>query len=93
MFERIVRRVPVTSDPVTDLIALIDLIEIELGLSTGGPSASNRLSDVVSEIRRSEGVASQESVGVLLEVIERLRKVERHLCDNGFETGKENSHP
>jgi len=87
----IVRRVPVTSDPKTDLIALIDLLEIELGLSTGGRSASNRLSDVVSEIRRADGVATQESVGVLLEVIERLKRVERLLCDNGFETGTESS--
>jgi hypothetical protein len=49
----------------------------------------NRLSEVVSEIRRSEGVASQESVGVLLGVIERLRKIERLLSDNGFETDSE----
>ena len=48
----------------------------------------NRLSEVVSEIRRSEGVASQESVSVLLGVIERLRKIERLLSDNGFETAR-----
>ena len=93
MFKKIVQRVPVSAaDPVSDLIALIDLIEIELGLSTGGQSASNRLSEVVSEIRRSEGVASQESVSVLLEVIERLRKIERLLSDNGFETSSETFH-
>ena len=37
----------------------------------------------------AEGVASQESVSVLLEVIERLRTIERLLSDNGFETGSE----
>ena len=49
----------------------------------------NRLSEVVSEIRRSEGVASRESVTVLLEVIERLKKIEGLLSDNGFETGSQ----
>jgi hypothetical protein len=93
MFEKIVRRVPVgAAEPESDLIALIDLIEIELGLSTGGQSVCNRLSEIVSEIRRSEGVASQESVSVLLEVIERLRKIERLLSDSGFETGSDTSH-
>ena len=86
IFKKIVQRVPVTADPVSDLIGLIDLIEIELGRSTGEQSVRNRLSEVVSEIRRSEGVASQESVSVLLEVIERLKKIEGLLSDNGFET-------
>jgi hypothetical protein len=54
-----------------------------------GQSVRNRLFEVVSEIRPSEGVASQESVSVLLEVIERLRKIERLLSDNGFEAGSE----
>jgi hypothetical protein len=91
MFKKIVQRAPVgVADPVSDLVALIDLIEIELGLSTDGQSVSNRLSEVVSEIRRSEGVASQDTVSVLLEAIERLRKIERLLSDNGFETGPEN---
>jgi hypothetical protein len=90
MFKKVIQRVPVdATDPVSDLIALIDLIEIELGLSTGGRSVRNRLFEVVSEIRRSESVASQESVSVLLEVIERLRKIERLLSDNGFETGSD----
>jgi hypothetical protein len=88
MFEKVVRRVPVgTTDPQSDLIALIDIIEFELGLATGGQSVRNRLAEVVSEIRRSDNVASQESVNVLLEVIERLSKVERLLSDSGFETG------
>ena len=90
MFKKIVQRVPVgAAEPVSDLIALIDLIEIELGFSTGGQSVRHRLSEVVSEIRRSEGVASQESVSVLLEAIERLRNIERLLPDNGFQTGSE----
>lgn len=92
MFKKIVQRVPVgAADPVSDLIGLIDLIEMELGLSTGGKSVRNRLSEVISEIRRSEGVASQESVSVLFDVIERLGKIERLLSDNGFETGSETS--
>ena len=92
MFKKIVQRVPDATDPVNDLIALIDLIETELGLSTGGQSVRDRLSEVVSEIRRSEGVATQESVNVLLEVIERLSKIERLLSDNGSETSSETSH-
>jgi hypothetical protein len=65
------------------------LIAIELGLSTGGESVRNHLSEAVGEIRRSEGVASQESVSVLLEVIGCLRRIARLLSDNGFETGSE----
>jgi hypothetical protein len=88
MFEKIVRRVAPsgTADPESDLTALIDCIEIELGLSTGSPSARNRLSGVVSEIRRAEGVVSQESVNVLLDIVERLRKIEGLLRKSGFET-------
>ncbi|MBZ9838817.1 hypothetical protein LB527_19245 [Mesorhizobium sp. CA3] len=67
------------------------MIEMESGLSAGGKSVRNRLSEVISEIRRSEGVASQESVSVLLDVIDRLGKIERLLSDNGFETGSETS--
>ncbi|MBC9882169.1 hypothetical protein G8O24_33115 [Bradyrhizobium sp. INPA01-394B] len=92
MFKKIVQGVPVDADPVNDLIALIDLVETELGLSTGGQSVRDRLSEVVSEIRRSEGVATQESVNVLLEVIERLSKIERLLSDKGSETSSETSH-
>ena len=89
MFKKIVQRVPVgAADPVSDLIALIDLIETELGLSMGGQSVRRRLSEVVSDIRRSEGIATQESVRVLLEVIERLNKIEQLLSDDGFETSQ-----
>ena len=92
MFEKIVRRVPVgAADPESDLIALIDLIEIQLGLSTGEKSARKRLSEVVSDIRQSEGVASQANLSVLLDVIERLGRVELLLSDNGFETAKDTS--
>jgi hypothetical protein len=89
MFKKIVQRVPVAAYPVSEPDCSDDLIEIELGLSTGGQSVRNRLSEVVSEIRRSEGVASRESVTVLLDVIERLKKIEGLLSDNGFETGSE----
>jgi hypothetical protein len=37
----------------------------------------------------AEGIASQESVSVLLEVIERLREIEGLLPGNGFEPGSE----
>lgn len=80
-----------TSDPESDLIALIDMIEIELGLSTGTPSVRSRLSKVVSEIRQFEGAASQENVSALLEVIERLEKIGLLLSSNGFETARESS--
>jgi hypothetical protein len=90
MFKKTVQRVPVgVADPASDLIALIDLIEIELGFSTGGQNVRNRLIEVVNEIRRSEGVATHESLNVLLDVIEHLEKIERLLSDNGFETSSE----
>jgi hypothetical protein len=92
MFEKIVRRVPVSAlDTETDLIGLIDLIEIELGLSTGEKSVRNRLLAVVSEIRQSEGVASEENIAVFLDVIERIGMIERYLLDSGFETARDTS--
>lgn len=87
MFKKAVQRVPAgATDPTSDLIALIDLIEIELGLSTGSRSVRSGLIQVVSEIHRSEGVATQESESILLDAIERLEKIERLLAENGFET-------
>ena len=93
MIKRIIEAVPVSAiDPLSDLIGLIDLIETELGLSTGRRSVSNRLSEITDEIRRTAGVVTQENVSGLLEVIECLKKVERLLLDNGFETARDISH-
>jgi hypothetical protein len=82
MFKKIAQRAPVAADPLSDVIALI-LVEIELGLSTGGQSVRNRLCEVVSEISQSKGLASQESVSTLLEVIQRLTKIEGLLSSTG----------
>jgi hypothetical protein len=87
MFHRIVRRVPVrTDDPASDLSGLIDMIEIELDISTGGRSVRERLSEDDDEMRHSEGVAKQESVIILLEAVERLQRIERHLSESSFNT-------
>jgi hypothetical protein len=87
MFKKIVQRAPVgAADPVSDLVARIDLIEIELALSSAGQSVRNRLSEVVSEIRQSARCGEPGECSVLLEVIDRLREIERLLSDNGFET-------
>jgi hypothetical protein len=87
MFKKIVQRAPVgAADPVSDLVARIDLIEIELALSSAGQSVRNRLSEVVSEIRQSVRFGEPGECSVLLEVIDRLREIERLLSDNGFET-------
>jgi hypothetical protein len=86
-FEKIVRRVAVSkSDPVTDLIALIDVIEVHLGIGTGERSARERLAAAIAEIQRAGGTADVGNIEILLDVAERLRKVEALLAASGFET-------
>jgi hypothetical protein len=91
MFEKIVRRVPVTIDRGNDLEAMLDIIELELGLFTGGESVGNRLFKVVNDIRQSEGLLSEASMSVLLDVIERLKRVELVLSDNAFDPAGDTS--
>jgi hypothetical protein len=85
MWKKIVQRVPVSSDPENDLVALIDMIELELGFHAGGENVRVRLSNVVSDIRQSGGVVSSENESALLAVIEHLAKIERLLSDGGSE--------
>ncbi len=86
-FKKVVRRVAISaSDPVDDLIGLIDVIEVYLGIGTGERSARERLATAIAEIQRAGGTADEGNIGILLDVAERLRKVETLLADNGFET-------
>ena len=84
MWKKIVQRVPVASDPNNGLIALVDMIESELGFHAGGDNLRARLADAVSEIRQSGGVVSPEIESILLDVIERLKKIERLFSERSF---------
>ena len=86
-FKKVVQRVATSdSDPVSDLIGLIDVIELYLGIGTGQRSARERLAAVIAEIQRGGGTASEGDIEILLDVAERLSKIEVLLGDNGFET-------
>lgn len=74
-----------------DLIGVIDLIELELDLSTGNPSVRNRLVAALNQIERSAGAANVQSIEVIRIAIERLLRIERLLVDNGFETARDTS--
>lgn len=86
MWEKIVQKVPVRRDPASDLIGLIDVIELEL-LIADDRSVRDRLSEIVDEVRESKGQLSETGIGALLDVIGRLEKIERLLSNAGFETG------
>ncbi len=83
---RIYQRVAAEVDPVSDLIGLIDIIELYLGIGTGEPSARARLARAADEIQRAGGVVDAASHQTILDVVEQLRKIEMLLADNGFET-------
>jgi hypothetical protein len=86
-FKKVVQRVATSdSDPVSVLIGLIDVIELYLGIGTGQRSARERLATVIAEIQRGGGTASEGDIEILLDVAERLSKIETLLGDNGFET-------
>lgn len=78
-------------DAVYDLIGIIDLIELELDLSTGSPSVRNRLTAALDQIERSGGSANPESIKGIRVAIERLLRIELLLVDNGFETARDTS--
>ena len=79
------------ADNVEDLIGLIDLVELELDLSTNRPSIRNRLAAALTQIEQSAGAANQQSIEIIGIVIERLLRIERLLLDNGFETARDTS--
>jgi hypothetical protein len=86
-FKKIVQRIPISdSDPITDLVALIDVIELYLGIGTGERSAHDRLAATVAEIRHAGGIVDAANLETLLDVVDRLGKVEVLLAASGFET-------
>lgn len=83
-FVKIVQRVAVNNaDPVSDL-ALIDIIEVYLGIGMSKPSARARLAGAAEEIKRAGDIVDEASYQTILDVVERLRKVEELLNANGF---------
>jgi hypothetical protein len=95
MYKKVVQRLPVPASPGgtlgDDLGGLIDLIEVELDLSTGNMSLRARLSDVVSRFSGPEGVANHEVADVLIDAVRRLEKIEGYMIDFGFETARDSS--
>lgn len=78
-------------DKETDWIGLIDLIELELDLSTGRKSVRSRLLQMASELQDGKTVETAEYIVILLDVVHRLGKVEEYLCSFGFETARDTS--
>jgi hypothetical protein len=72
--EKITKRVGVSeADPVSDLIGLIDVIELYLGIGTGERTARERLAAAIVEIQLAGGAADEGNIEILLDVAERLR--------------------
>lgn len=91
MWEKKVVAVTVPHGGQSDLIGLIDLIEIQLGLSTGEKSLRNRLSEAAASIHSSNGSVSEQDTIILLDAIDRLAKIEEFLIGFGFETARDTS--
>ena len=51
-----------------------------------GSAARERLAAAIVEIHRAGGAADEGNIEILLDVAERLRKIEALLVANGFET-------
>jgi hypothetical protein len=86
-WEKVVKQVAVSQvDPVLDLIGLIDIIEVYLGIGRGEHSARGRLAAAITEIQRAGGTVDEGTIKILLDVAERLGKVEALLAASGFET-------
>jgi hypothetical protein len=66
MWEKIVRRVPANPNlsPKSDLDPLIDMIEIELDLSTGRKSVRTRLSEIASELRDGKNISTPQCLKI-----------------------------
>lgn len=87
--EKIVQRVLYTNDPAADLIGLVDVLELYLGIGTGGPSACERLQATIADIQR-EHELNKAQLGTLTDIAERLGNIEALLAANGFETTRHN---
>jgi len=92
MWKKIVQRIPYTKlSPEIEFVALIDLIELELGLSTGRKSVRTRLSEIASELQDGKSISTPECLDTLLDAIKRLEKIEGYMRDSGFETARDTS--
>jgi hypothetical protein len=79
-FKKIIQRVVPSSDPLSDFVAIIDVIEVQLGIQTGQPSMSERLDGLLTDVRRG-AVIGDGQVEMLRDAIGRLREVEILLAD------------
>ena len=83
---KVVQRVPTQSDLRSDLIAMVDCIEIALDLSTGRTSVRTRLLELLT----SSEVGPQ-SAEVIRDAVQKLERVEEVLRFHGFETARDTS--
>jgi hypothetical protein len=79
-YKKIVQSVEPSQDPLSDFVGIIDVIEVQLGIQTGQPSVSERLDGLLADVRRG-GPLGEGHVEVLIDAVERLRRVETLLID------------
>ncbi|QAY95199.1 hypothetical protein CWB41_05175 [Methylovirgula ligni] len=78
-WKKVVQRTQVQGDPISDVVGLLDVIELNLGIGTGEESLGTQLSAIVADIERAGGSTSETNVESMRRIIEQLRKVEELL--------------
>lgn len=79
-YKKIVQSVEPSEDPLSDFVGIIDVIEVQLGIQTGQPSVSERLDGLLADFRRGDPLG-EGHVEVLVDAVERIRRVEAFLTD------------
>ena len=79
-YKKIVQGVEPPQAPLSDFVGIIDVVEVQLGIQTGQPSVSERLDGLLADVRRG-GLLGEGHVEVLVDAVERLRRVEAFLTD------------
>ena len=77
---KVVQRVVSAPDPLSDFVAIIDVVELQLAIGTDQPSLSERLGALLADIRSGRAIGEGHA-GVLADAIDRLRSVETLLAD------------
>ena len=79
-YKKSVQSVVPSEDPLSDFVGIIDIIEMQLGIQSGEPTVSERLGSLLAHVRLGEPLG-EGHVQVLVDAVERLRKIETYLTD------------
>ena len=77
---KVVQRVVSAPNPLSDFVAIVDVVELQLGIGTDQASLSERLGALLADIRSGRAIGEGHA-GVLVDAIDRLRSVETFLAD------------